>query len=78
MKFVKFIISFLAAAGLTYVLNRPLGAVPALGRLFNPFEGFWQNGESKLALPPTNLQLDGVKEEVDIVFDDNRVPHVLP
>jgi len=77
MKFVKFIISFLAAAGLTYVLNRPLGAVPALGRLFNPFEGFWQNGESKLALPPTNLQLDGVKEEVDIVFDDNRVPHVF-
>ncbi len=52
MKLVKFIISLLAAAGLTYALNRPLGAVPALGQLFSPFEGFWQNGESKLDLPP--------------------------
>lgn len=77
MKFVKFIISLLAAAGLTYVLNRPLGAVPALGRLFSPFEGFWQNGESKLDLPPTDLQLEGVQNEVNVVFDDNRVPHVF-
>lgn len=77
MKFVKFIISLLAAAGLTYVLNRPLGAVPALGRLFSPFEGFWQNGESKLDLPPTDLQLEGVQDEVNVVFDDNRVPHVF-
>jgi len=77
MKFVKFIISLLAAAGLTYVLNRPLGAVPALGRLFSPFEGFWQNGESKLDLPPTALQLEGVQDEVNVVFDDNRVPHVF-
>lgn len=77
MKFVKFIISLIAAAGLTYVLNRPLGAVPALGRLFSPFEGFWQNGESKLDLPPTDLQLEGVQDEVNVVFDDNRVPHVF-
>jgi penicillin G amidase len=77
MKFVKFIISLIAAAGLTYLLNRPLGAVPALGRLFSPFEGFWQNGEAKLALPPADLKLEGVKEEVNVVFDDNRVPHVF-
>jgi penicillin G amidase len=77
MKFVKFIVSLIAAAGLTYLLNRPLGAVPALGRLFSPFEGFWQNGEAKLALPPADLKLEGVKEEVNVVFDDNRVPHVF-
>lgn len=77
MKFVKFIVSLIAAAGLTYLLNRPLGAVPALGRLFSPFEGFWQNGEGKLSLPPADLKLEGVKEEVDVVFDDNRVPHVF-
>ena len=77
MKFVKFFVSLIAAAGLTYLLNRPLGTIPALGRLFSPFEGFWQNGEAKLALPPTDLKLDGVKEEVDVVFDDNRVPHVF-
>ncbi|WP_064198270.1 MULTISPECIES: penicillin acylase family protein [Emticicia] len=77
MKFIKFFVSLIAAAGLTYALNRPLGQVPALGRLFSPFEGFWQNGESKLALPPTNLQLEGVEDEVNVVFDDNRVPHVF-
>ena len=77
MKFVKFILSLIAAVGLTYFLNRPMGATPALGQLFSPFEGFWQNGEAKLALPPTNLKLEGVKDEVDVVFDDNRVPHIF-
>ncbi len=77
MKIVKFIVSLIAAAGLTYALNRPLGAIPALGQLFSPFEGFWQNGESKLSLPPANLQLAGAKDEIDIVFDDNHVPHVF-
>lgn len=77
MKIVKFTISLIAAAGLTYILNKPLGTIPALGRLFSPFEGFWQNGEGKLALPPTDLKLDGVTDEVNVVFDDNRVPHVF-
>ncbi|CAH0997403.1 Acyl-homoserine lactone acylase QuiP [Emticicia aquatica] len=77
MKFVKFIVSLIAALGLTLLLNGPLGSIPALGRLFSPFEGFWQNGEDKTTLPPANLQLEGVNDEVNIVFDDNRVPHVF-
>jgi penicillin G amidase len=77
MKIVKFLISALLAVGLTYALNRPWGAIPALGRFFSPFEGFLVNGESKLNLPPSDLQIEGVKDEVAVVFDDNRVPHVF-
>ncbi|RFS16233.1 penicillin acylase family protein [Emticicia sp. C21] len=75
MKFIKFLVSLIIAAGLTYILNRPLGALPALGKLFNPFEGFWQNGGTKSS--PDELKLDGIKDEVSVIFDDNRVPHVF-
>ncbi len=77
MKIVKFLLSTLIAVGLTYALNRPWGAIPALGRFFSPFEGFLANAESKVSLPPTDLQIEGVKEEVSVVFDENRVPHVF-
>lgn len=77
MKIIKFVLSLLVAVGLTYALNKPWGTVPAMGRLFSPFSGFWQNGESKLALPPSDLALDGVKEEVSVVYDDNHVPHIF-
>ncbi len=75
MKFIRFFISLLLAAGLTYVFNNPLGALPALGKLFNPFEGFWQNGGTKTT--PDEMKLEGLKEEVTVVFDDNHVPHVF-
>lgn len=75
MKFIKFFVSLLIAAGLTYILNNPLGALPALGKLFSPFEGFWQNGGSTSS--PDELKLEGIKEEVSVIFDDNRVPHVF-
>lgn len=77
MKFIKFIVSLLLAAGLTYALNRPWGKIPALGRFFSPFEGFWTNGEPKADLPSMDLKLEGIKEEVTIHFDENHVPHIF-
>ncbi len=77
MKFLKFSISFLVALGLSYFLNRPLGSIPALGRLFSPFEGFWQNGEHSDAPVENRLNLEGLKDEVHVSFDDNRVAHVF-
>lgn len=75
MKLIKFVVYLLIAVGLTYTFNRPLGALPALGKLFSPFEGFWQNGITRNSAD--DLQLDGVKDEVTVIFDDNHVPHVF-
>ncbi|MCU0325487.1 MAG: penicillin acylase family protein [Spirosomaceae bacterium] len=77
MKIIKFLVSTILAVGLTYTLNRPWGSIPALGRFFSPFEGFLSNGESKTSLPPSDLKIEGLKDEVTVVFDDNRIPHVF-
>lgn len=51
--------------------------LPAVGKFFNPATGFWQNAQVK-DLPGTQeLQLDGVREEVQVVFDERLVPHIF-
>jgi penicillin G amidase len=50
MRFIKFLFSAGALAGLLYLLNTGLtikgNTLPPLGAFFNPFSGFWQNAES--------------------------------
>jgi penicillin G amidase len=70
-------LSLVIAGGLTYLLNRPLGVLPALGPFFSPFTGFWQNADAPLKLPPADMKLAGLKGEVTVRYDDNGVPHVF-
>ena len=77
MKVLKFLSSLIVAGGLIYFLDRPIGAIPALGKLLSPFEGFWQNGESKVPVSEMDLQLEGLKGNVSVKFDENHVPHIF-
>lgn len=79
MKFVKAFVSIVVAIGLVYALNRPWGAVPALGPFLSPFTGFWQNGEVPLSehFGDDALRLDSLREGVTIRFDDVGVPHIF-
>ncbi len=81
MSKIKFLISLLFTIGLTYLFNNqiPLStAVPPLGKLLNPYTGFWQNAESQDAaqtfdvLPTMNLVAP-----VNVSFDDKMVPHIF-
>jgi penicillin G amidase len=74
---IKAILALLFAAGLTYVLNRPLGPLPALGQFFSPFVGFWQNAEKPVGEASSQLKLQGLKGQVTVLYDDNRVPHIF-
>ncbi|HEY0261909.1 MAG TPA: penicillin acylase family protein, partial [Chitinophagales bacterium] len=76
MKYVSFLLSFFIAAVLVFILNRPLGAAPALGKFFSPFDGFWQNAESTTFSDET-YYFDGLKDSVEVVFDKRLVPHVF-
>lgn len=49
---------------------------PPLGKLFSPFDGFWQNAEQPLQGDFT-LEFDGVKEPVQVIFDERLVPHIF-
>ncbi len=76
MKIFKALWPTLLLAGILYLLGSPIGTVPALGKLFSPFTGFWQNMQNAEDLPEL-LDLDGLQEEVQIKFDDNRIPHIF-
>lgn len=77
MRFIKHFWSYLVMVGLIFLLHKPLGMLPPLGRLFSPFEGFLQNSTTKASLTDQNIDLIGVKEEVKVIYDNNHVPHIF-
>jgi penicillin G amidase len=82
MKLIRFLLSLIATAGVVWFLSNPIAkgdtTVPPLGKLFNPFTGFWRNAEPVTgpAFNP-NVKLPGLKGKVDVVYDDNMVPHIF-
>lgn len=74
---IRALLSVVFAIGLVYVFNRPLGPIPSLGQFFSPFTGFWQNAEKPIPELATSLKIDGLKGEVTVLYDDNKVPHIF-
>ncbi|MCX7744525.1 MAG: penicillin acylase family protein [Flavobacteriales bacterium] len=77
MRIIKFLLFALLTAGLFHVMEFGVGPLPALGKFLSPFSGFWQNAESKNAKIPATLELEGLLEDVKVVFDDRMVPHIF-
>jgi penicillin G amidase len=77
MKFIKHFWSLLVTVALVFLLHNPHGSIPALGRLFSPFEGFLQNTEKKGFEINEDLEMSGVSAPVEVKFDANRVPHIF-
>lgn len=79
MKFVKLLLSLAVTAALVFALNTKFGQVPPLGKFLNPFDGFWQNAQSKEQVRnvPADVRLDGLKGKVQVIYDDRLVPHIF-
>lgn len=81
MNQLKFFISLLATLALTYMLNNPIPldiTVPPLGKVLNPFTGFWQNAESVNDNRGDEFQSKlGLSAPVEVIFDDKLVPHIF-
>lgn len=81
MRILKFIISLIITLSLIYAFNTSWVAggnrIPPLGKFLDPFHGFWQNAESKDHRVSDNLEIDGLKEPVTIVFDSIMIPHIF-
>ena len=79
---LKFIIVLLATISLTYLLHNPIplesNPIPPLGKLLNPFTGFWQNAEKVNGFPKV-ASLDGLdlNAPVKVIYDDKLVPHIF-
>jgi Protein related to penicillin acylase len=76
MKLFRYFWPFFVALALIYVFDRSWALVPPLGRVFNPFGGFWTNGISRLPADG-ELVLPGLRDEVVVHYDDNAVPHIF-
>lgn len=61
---------------LVYFLTKPMGSVPALGKLLDPVTGCWASAESVNKNFNDKLKLDGLKEGVTVSFDERLVPHI--
>jgi penicillin amidase len=76
MKWLRTVISLFIAAAVFWGLDNRHGLVPPLGKLLNPFAGFWQNG-TRGDQPATDLVAPGVREDVRIAWDARLVPHIF-
>ena len=73
---IKASVSFIILIGVIISLNTKFGAVPPLGKFFDPDAGFWANavtGEPE----SESLDIPGLQDEVTVYFDDRNVPHIF-
>ncbi|MBS1690383.1 MAG: penicillin acylase family protein, partial [Bacteroidetes bacterium] len=77
MRTLRAVILLLITASLVYLLDNPIGGLPAIGKLLDPVNGCWANAEPVDANFTINLQLKGLRRPVTVWFDDRMVAHVL-
>jgi len=76
MRIFRLVATLACCVTIFVLLDSPVGGFPPLGRFLNPFSGFWTNNRAHDALPAA-LDVPGLIDEVDIVWDKRRVPHIV-
>ena len=81
MRYFTFTISLLITIGLIYILNTPQSInnenIPPLGKVINPFTGFWQNAETSDKQYNTPVKTLNTIGKGKVIYDDRLVPHVF-
>lgn len=76
MRILRAILPLMLTAIIVYWLNRPVGSNPAIGRLLDPVNGFRANAEPVDKEFNTALSFNGLKDNVEVWFDERMVPHI--
>ncbi|MBL7808037.1 MAG: penicillin acylase family protein [Saprospiraceae bacterium] len=81
MRLIKFVLALTLTIAVLWQLSRPIPLgdknIPPLGAFFNPFSGFWTNAEPAGNPGFKDLSIPGLKNTVEIVYDDLMVPHIF-
>src|SRR5690606_14615544 len=77
MKYVGFFLSLAASVVLAIALSLPMGNVPPIIGLLDPYRGFWQNSYSEDALFRDEIRLANLSAPVEVVYDENLIPHIF-
>ena len=73
MKTIKPVLLFFILIAYIYVLNISVFNLPPIGKLLNPYSGFFQNG---LVNKFDEIELPGIKDEVNLQIDSLLIPHI--
>ncbi len=77
MKIFNFLLSLTVSLALIFVLHKGIGDLPPLGRLLDPYGGFWQNSGNDDGMQQESYELDGLGGEVSVLYDSLMVPHII-
>lgn len=77
MPILRFIVAAFLTGALVFALNTRIGTIPPIGKLLNPFTGFWQNAESANLDWAEQVDLAGIAQPVQVVYDDRLIPHIF-
>ncbi|MDX1666437.1 MAG: penicillin acylase family protein, partial [Saprospiraceae bacterium] len=80
MRLFKFFLALVFTVFLVWFADthHPLGTqLPPVGKLFNPFTGFWQNAEPTHRPAAQTLEFPQLTGGVEIAFDKRMVPHLF-
>lgn len=76
MRILRTILPSVLTIAVLYLLNNPLGGIPALGKLLDPVSGFWANAEPVKKDFSFTVPSGITGNEVEVWFDERMVPHV--
>jgi penicillin amidase len=77
MKYLGFFLCLSISVTLAVVLSLPIGQVPPLATLLSPFHGFWQNAYSEDDLALDQVEISGLSEPVQVLYDEHLIPHIF-
>ena len=81
MRLFRFLFSLAATICLVWFFSSSLSVkgkdLPPLGSFFNPFSGFWKNGEPSTGVNFEDGTIPGLSAPVKVVYDDLLVPHIF-
>lgn len=77
MRFLVFLASAALCLAWVILLDRPLGPLPAMGKLLDPVNGMWANAEPSKPMPvPKALPSNPYDDPVTLDMDPRLVPHL--
>ncbi len=81
MKILRFLFSLIITAGLIVFLNQKVtlpgvGEIPPLGKILDPFHGFWQNAEKDPLDLKISVEHSKLSDEVQVLYEKNLIPHI--
>ena len=81
MRYVSFAISLIVTLAFIFFLNTSNNIngkdIPPIGKLLNPFTGFWQNAEAIGNHKSFVIKIPSISGKAKVLFDDRMVPHIF-